>query len=57
MKLPQGSALASAAVTGTLTTADETSARFDELQRKLVPLWQSIQAMTQDEQTDRVPLF
>jgi hypothetical protein len=38
-------------VTGTLTSADETSARFDELQRKLVPLWQSIQAMTQDEQT------
>ncbi len=38
-------------MTGTLTTADETSARFDELQRKLVPLWQSIQAMTQDEQT------
>src|SRR5579859_2133209 len=24
---------------------------FDELQRKLVPLWQSIQTMTQDEQT------
>jgi hypothetical protein len=38
-------------VTGGLTTTDETSARFDELQRKLVPLWQSIQAMTQDEQT------
>ncbi len=34
-----------------LTTTDETTARFDELQRKLVPLWQSIQSMTQDEQT------
>jgi hypothetical protein len=38
-------------VAGGLTTTDETSARFDALQRKLVPLWQSIQEMTQDEQT------
>jgi hypothetical protein len=35
----------------TLIGADETTARFDELQRKLVPLWRSIQAMTPDEQT------
>ncbi len=38
-------------MTGGLKSTDETSERFDELQRKLVPLWQSIQAMTQDEQT------
>jgi hypothetical protein len=30
---------------------DEASARFDELQRKLVPLWKSIQTFTQDPQT------
>src|ERR1700730_10523915 len=36
---------------GALIGADETTARFDELQRKLVPLWRSIQAMTPDEQT------
>ena len=36
---------------GVLTETDETAARFDELQRKLVPLWQSIQTMTPDEQT------
>src|SRR5262249_4079989 len=29
----------------------EKAARFDELQRKLVPLWQSIEKMSQDEQT------
>ena len=29
----------------------ETDQRFEELQRRLVPLWQSIQTMTQDEQT------
>ena len=29
----------------------EAEARFDELQQKLVPLWKSIRAMTQDEQT------
>jgi pheganomycin biosynthesis PGM1-like protein len=29
----------------------DTDERFDDLQRKLVPLWQSIQTMTQDEQT------
>jgi hypothetical protein len=29
----------------------EKAARFDELQRKLVPLWQSIERMNQDEQT------
>jgi hypothetical protein len=34
-----------------LTDAVDTAARFDELQRKLVPLWQSIQTMTPDEQT------
>src|SRR5216683_7404083 len=36
---------------GVLTETDETATRFDELQRKLVPLWQSIQALTPDEQT------
>ena len=30
---------------------EEAQARFDALQRKLVPLWQSIRAMNQDEQT------
>jgi PGM1 C-terminal domain len=30
---------------------DEAQARFDGLQAKLVPLWQSIERMTQDEQT------
>ncbi len=34
-----------------LTATDGATARFDELQRKLVPLWQSIHSMTQDEQT------
>src|SRR5437763_5937833 len=34
-----------------LMGAEETAARWDELQRRLVPLWQSIQTMTQDEQT------
>src|SRR5262245_21115456 len=29
----------------------EKAARIDELQRKLVPLWQSIERMNQDEQT------
>src|SRR5262249_25423927 len=33
------------------TPEAEKEARFDELQRKLVPLWQSIERMTQDEQT------
>src|SRR5919199_1284174 len=32
-------------------TAEEATARFDELQRKLVPLWKSIQSFNQDEQT------
>jgi len=31
--------------------ADDRQARFEELQRKLVPLWESIRAMSQDEQT------
>ena len=31
--------------------AREVQARFDELQRKLVPLWESMRQMTQDEQT------
>jgi hypothetical protein len=31
--------------------ADEAQAQFDELQRKLVPLWKSIQSFNQDEQT------
>ena len=35
---------------GALTQSEE-AARFDELQRRLVPLWQSIQTMTEDEQT------
>jgi hypothetical protein len=35
---------------GTLIGEDE-AARFDELQRKLVPLWHSIQTLTPDEQT------
>jgi hypothetical protein len=34
-----------------LIETEATAARFDELQRKLVPLWQSIQTMTPDEQT------
>jgi hypothetical protein len=38
-------------MTEALTAGDEATARFDELQRKLVPLWQSIQSMTLDEQT------
>jgi pheganomycin biosynthesis PGM1-like protein len=32
-------------------TEEEASARFSELQGKLVPLWKSIQAFNQDEQT------
>jgi len=36
---------------GALTESSETTARFDELQRRLVPLWRSIQTMTPDEQT------
>jgi hypothetical protein len=32
-------------------TAAEVDARFDELQTKLVPLWRSIERMSQDEQT------
>ena len=35
----------------TLIETGGQAASFDELQRKLVPLWQSIQTMTQDEQT------
>ena len=35
---------------GTLIGEDE-AARFDELQRKLVPLWHSIQTLTPHEQT------
>jgi hypothetical protein len=31
--------------------AQEANARFDELQKKLVPLWRSIEAFNQDEQT------
>ena len=31
--------------------ATDVQARFDELQRKLVPLWRSIREMSQDEQT------
>src|SRR6266571_4752027 len=34
-----------------LIASDEPAVRFEELQRKLVPLWQSIQTMTPDEQT------
>lgn len=30
---------------------EEVAARFDSLQRKLVPLWKSIECMSQDEQT------
>src|SRR5262245_61084878 len=30
---------------------EEASVRFEELQRKLVPLWDSIQQLTMDEQT------
>jgi len=30
---------------------DEAQSRFDELQRKLVPLWCTISAITPDEQT------
>jgi hypothetical protein len=36
---------------GSLIATDDRAARFAELQRKLVPLWRSIQTMTQDEQT------
>ncbi len=32
-------------------SADEASAQFDLLQRKLVPLWKSIESFNQDEQT------
>ena len=32
-------------------TEPEAAARFDELQKKLVPLWRSIQSFNQDEQT------
>src|SRR6266850_3364911 len=32
-------------------TPAEAEARFDQLQRKLVPLWKSIQSFNQDEQT------
>ena len=32
-------------------TAAEAESTFDALQRKLVPLWQSIQSFNQDEQT------
>src|ERR1041385_5685250 len=32
-------------------TEAEAEAEFDRLQKKLVPLWQSIQAFNQDEQT------
>ena len=32
-------------------TPAEAEGRFDELQRKLVPLWKSIQSFNQDEQT------
>ncbi len=35
----------------TVTPAGNSQARFEELQRKLVPLWESIRAMNQDEQT------
>jgi len=35
----------------TVMPAGNSQARFEELQRKLVPLWESIRAMTQDEQT------
>src|SRR5438093_6254235 len=35
----------------TLIGSDEATARFEKLQRRLVPLWHSIQTMTQDEQT------
>ena len=38
-------------MTGALTETGDRSVEFDELQRKLVPLWHSIQTMTQDEQT------
>jgi hypothetical protein len=34
-----------------LIDTDERAAQFEELQRRLVPLWQSIQTMTGDEQT------
>jgi hypothetical protein len=36
---------------GALIGADRSAAQFEELQRRLVPLWRSIQTMTQDEQT------
>src|SRR5438270_12697354 len=32
-------------------TPEEAQTQFNELQRKLVPLWKSIQAFNQDEQT------
>jgi len=38
-------------MTDTLIAGEELSGRFDTLQQRLVPLWQSIQTMTQDEQT------
>jgi hypothetical protein len=45
------SPLASAMMSEALTAGDGTAVRFDELQRKLVPLWQSMKSMSQDEQT------
>jgi hypothetical protein len=38
-------------MTDTLIAGEEQRGRFDELQQRLVPLWESIQTMTQDEQT------
>jgi hypothetical protein len=38
-------------MTGVSIGADAGVPRFEELQRRLVPLWRSIQTMTQDEQT------
>ena len=32
-------------------SAEEAAARFDQLQRKLVPLWQLIESFNQQEQT------
>ena len=45
------SPLASAVMSEALTAGDGTAVGFDELQRKLVPLWQSMKSMSQDEQT------
>ena len=53
VKLSQLPALPSAPMAGSLTVSGREAARFDELQRRLVPLWQSIQAHDAGRADDR----